>query len=138
MQYLLDTGFDPKQATFWMIEGLFPYLQPETLHHFLSCVDKLSVPTSQFVTEMNGGGDMTMASHNGQNSLTIHCDFHYGENASIFRDFPWMATTLGRRNQAAEYYGTIMDQEKLGRLCVRPAETLYGPWLVLLFDKPSM
>lgn len=43
---LLRAGFDPHQATVWLIEGLLPYLSESVIPHLLNLVTALSAPGS--------------------------------------------------------------------------------------------
>jgi methyltransferase (TIGR00027 family) len=48
---LLDNGFDPKQPTAWIAEGLLVYLPPEAQDRLLDAVTALSAPGSRVATE---------------------------------------------------------------------------------------
>jgi methyltransferase (TIGR00027 family) len=48
---LLDNGFDPKQATAWIAEGLLVYLPPEAQDRLLDAITALSAPGSRLATE---------------------------------------------------------------------------------------
>ena len=43
---LLRAGFDPRQTTVWLIEGLLPYLSESVIPHLLNLVTALSAPGS--------------------------------------------------------------------------------------------
>jgi methyltransferase (TIGR00027 family) len=48
---LLDSGFDPKQPTAWIAEGLLVYLPPEAQDRLLDAITELSTPGSRVATE---------------------------------------------------------------------------------------
>jgi len=48
---LLDSGFDPKQPTAWIAEGLLVYLPPEAQDRLLDAITELSAPGSRVATE---------------------------------------------------------------------------------------
>jgi methyltransferase (TIGR00027 family) len=48
---LLDNGFDPKQPTAWIAEGLLVYLPPEAQDRLLDAITALSAPGSRVATE---------------------------------------------------------------------------------------
>jgi methyltransferase (TIGR00027 family) len=48
---LLDSGFDPKQPTAWIAEGLLVYLPPEAQDRLLDAITALSAPGSRVATE---------------------------------------------------------------------------------------
>jgi methyltransferase (TIGR00027 family) len=48
---LLDSGFDPKQPTAWIAEGLLVYLPPEAQDRLLDAITELSASGSRVATE---------------------------------------------------------------------------------------
>lgn len=48
---LLDSGFDPKQPTAWIAEGLLIYLPPEAQDLLFDRIDELSAPGSRLACE---------------------------------------------------------------------------------------
>ncbi len=48
---LLDNGFDPRQPTAWIAEGLLIYLPPEAQDLLFDRIDELSAPGSRVATE---------------------------------------------------------------------------------------
>jgi len=48
---LLDSGFDPKQPTAWIAEGLLVYPPPEAQDRLLDAITELSAPGSRVATE---------------------------------------------------------------------------------------
>src|SRR5882757_9098403 len=55
---LLDNGFDPKQPTAWIAEGLLVYLPPEAQDRLLDAVTALSAPGSRVATEAVPSGSV--------------------------------------------------------------------------------
>jgi methyltransferase (TIGR00027 family) len=51
---LLDNGFDPKQPTAWIAEGLLIYLPPEAQDKLFDNITALSAPGSRLATERVG------------------------------------------------------------------------------------
>jgi methyltransferase (TIGR00027 family) len=51
---LLDHGFDPSVPTFWCLEGLVSYLDPQAIVRLLKQIDTLSAKKSTFLVDICG------------------------------------------------------------------------------------
>jgi len=58
---LLDNGFDPKQPTAWIAEGLLVYLPPEAQDRLFDNITALSAAGSQLATEYHPDGGSGIA-----------------------------------------------------------------------------
>ena len=136
-ELLTAAGFDRRQPTFWMLEGLTLDEQPNVLDHLMKEINSLSAMNSQLLCEMALGGNVAIEeSDDGHISLVAHDDFHYGSNAGVFRGLSdWPYAILANRRSIGDYVGDLWDPIKLSRLILRPDEMKYGPWFVLLFSK---
>lgn len=88
---LLRAGFDPRQATVWLIEGFLLYFSEPIIPHLLNIVTALSAPDSYF--------GLTTISHAMLTSPTMRFWLKFMEESGI----PWLSamdepeTLLGKR-----------------------------------------
>jgi methyltransferase (TIGR00027 family) len=91
---LLDNGFDPKQPTAWIAEGLLVYLPPEAQDRLLDAITGLSAPGSRVATEHM---DMTSIPADWAERLTERSR-RIGSTINLAELF-----YMGERNSAGEY-----------------------------------
>jgi methyltransferase (TIGR00027 family) len=91
---LLDNGFDPKQPTAWIAEGLLVYLPPEAQDRLLDAITALSAPGSRVATEHM---DMTSIPADWAQRLTERSQ-RIGSTINLAELF-----YMGDRNSATDY-----------------------------------
>lgn len=96
---LKESGFDPRQPSAWIAEGLFGYLPPEAQDRLLDAVTELSAPGSRLGTEAvphNPNLDMDQAKE------TMRAAAEKWRDHGFELDFTDLTFT-GERNDVAEY-----------------------------------
>ncbi|WP_319445700.1 MULTISPECIES: class I SAM-dependent methyltransferase [unclassified Mycobacterium] len=91
---LLDNGFDPKQPTAWIAEGLLVYLPPEAQDRLLDNITALSAPGSRVATEHM---DLTTIPADWAHRLTERSQ-RLGSTINLAELF-----YMGERNSAGDY-----------------------------------
>jgi methyltransferase (TIGR00027 family) len=94
---LLDNGFDPKQPTAWIAEGLLVYLPPEAQDRLLDAITTLSAPGSRVATEHM---DMASIPPDWAQRLTERSQ-RLGSTINLAELF-----YMGERNSAGDYLTT--------------------------------
>ncbi|GMF24940.1 unnamed protein product [Phytophthora fragariaefolia] len=98
---LMGHGFNPIMPTFWVMEGLIPYIERAGIVELLKTIDYLSAPGSEFWADIPGQipsdseewGKPTMK---------------YGENDplnGVFSEIPWSLETQASLTTTGEHFG---------------------------------
>lgn len=114
---LRESGFDPKQPTAWLAEGLIMYLPSDAAERLLTTVHELSALGSTIAVEYMVGihsvlADSTEASMSqemGIDILSLISDEEYDPNARL-RELGWTVEE-STAAQLAERYGRTLDGE---------------------------
>jgi methyltransferase (TIGR00027 family) len=107
---LLRAGFDPRQPTVWLIEGLLPYLSESTIPHLLNLVTALSASGSCL--------GLTAINHAMLTSPAMRVFLQFMEQAGI----PWLS--------AMDEPETFLAKRKWIATVVQPGEESanFGRW----------
>ena len=104
---VLDSGFEARHPSVWLVEGLFYYLEETVVDHVLKEISSLAAPGSQLVTDLVSKSFLTspwtqqflkaMEEHG------IGWRFGTDEPAALFAKYGWEAQTKQPGEEGAKY-----------------------------------
>ncbi|KAG7389653.1 hypothetical protein PHYPSEUDO_010050 [Phytophthora pseudosyringae] len=111
---LLARGFDPRSPTFWVMEGLLPYLERSSILTLLDTIDGVSAPGSELWADMAGQATFNFA---GTTPVTMK----YSEDDplhGVLSKIPWCLTMQASLENEGTHFGrkwtplTCIDTDK--------------------------
>jgi len=101
-QIMKESGFDDKQPTFWLLEGLTGYLKEQELRSFLTLIKKLSAAGSELLATFVGTKAIITTS--------MHA-FLTDTGADLLKEYGWIASQV-TIDSLVEKYGKMRNPEE--------------------------
>lgn len=98
---LRDSGFEPRQPTVWLAEGLLFYLDSSTVDSLLTRAAGLSPAGAEFAADVFGTGLLRL------DSMADRRPFCTDEPAELLRRGGWPSCTLTEPGQSRANYGRL-------------------------------
>lgn len=98
---LMGHGFNPTMPTFWVMEGLIPYIERSSIVELLKTIDYLSAPGSEFWADIPG---QTLVDGEEWGKYAMK----YGEDDplhGVFSEIPWTLEVQVSLKTAGEHFG---------------------------------
>ncbi|KAF4041081.1 Leucine carboxyl methyltransferase domain-containing protein [Phytophthora infestans] len=98
---LMGHGFNPTMPTFWVMEGLVPYMERSSIVEILKTIDYLSAPGSQFWADIPG---QTLADSEEWGKRAMK----YGEDDplhGVFSEISWTVEEQVSLKAAGDHFG---------------------------------